>query len=132
MLVLDSGGVSRLAKQSRRSAALIAALRDASLWPPVVPSVVLVECTEGHAGRDALVNRLLKTCDVVEEVAERLARRAAWLRRRARRGSAVGAPSCQTLRARLGTAEIPVPTSHGTTDVRGTCAGMRRRELSNC
>ena len=91
MLVLDSGGVSRLAEQSRRSAALIAALRDASLWPPVVPSVVLVECTEGHAGRDALVNRFLKTCDVVEEVAERLARRAAWLRRWARRGSAVDA-----------------------------------------
>lgn len=91
MLVLDSGGVSRLAEQSRRSAALIAALRDASLWPPVVPSVVLVECTEGHAGRDALVNRFLKTCDVVEEVAERLARRAAWLRRRAHRGSAVDA-----------------------------------------
>ena len=91
MLVLDSGGVSRLAEHSRRSAALIAALRDASLWPPVVPSVVLVECTEGHAGRDALLNRFLKTCDVVEEVAERLARRAAWLRRRARRGSAVDA-----------------------------------------
>ncbi|HEX6051861.1 MAG TPA: hypothetical protein VFZ21_21480, partial [Gemmatimonadaceae bacterium] len=91
MLVLDSGGVSRLAEQSRRSAALIAALRDASLWPPVVPSVVLVECTEGHAGRDALVNRFLKTCDVVEDVAERLARRAAWLRRRAHRGSAVDA-----------------------------------------
>ena len=91
MLVLDSGGVSRLAEQSRRSAAIIAALRDASLWPPVVPSVALVECTEGHAGRDALVNRFLKTCDVVEEVAERLARRAAWLRRRARRGSAVDA-----------------------------------------
>ncbi len=91
MLVLDSGGVSRLAEQSRRSAALIVALRDASLWPPVAPSVVLVECTEGHAGRDALVNRLLKTCDVVEEVGERLARRAAWLRRRARRGSAVDA-----------------------------------------
>lgn len=91
MLVLDSGGVSRLAEQSRRSAALIAALRNASLWPPVVPSVVLIECTEGHAGRDALVNRFLKTCDVVEEVGERLARRAAWLRRRARRGSAVDA-----------------------------------------
>jgi len=91
VLVLDSRGVSRLAEQSRCSAALIAALRDASLWPPVVPSVVLVECTEGHAGRDALVNRFLKTCDVVEEVEERLARRAAWLRRRARRGSAVDA-----------------------------------------
>lgn len=91
MLVLDSGGVSRLAEQSRRSAALIAALRDALLWPPIVPSVVLVECTEGHAGRDAATNRFLKTCDIVEELDEVLARRAALLRRRARRGSAVDA-----------------------------------------
>jgi hypothetical protein len=70
---------------------LIAALRDASLWPPVVPSVVLVECTEGHAGRDAGTNRFLKTCNIVEELSEPLARRAALLRRRARRGSAVDA-----------------------------------------
>ena len=91
MLVLDSGGVSRLAEQSRRSTALIAAFRDASLWPPIVPSVVLVECTEGHAGRDAVANRFLKTCDIVEELGEPLARRAALLRRRARRGSAVDA-----------------------------------------
>jgi hypothetical protein len=53
--------------------------------------VVLVECLEGHAGRDALANRFLKTCDVVEEIPEPLARRAAALRRRARRGSAVDA-----------------------------------------
>jgi hypothetical protein len=91
VLVLDSGGVSRLADQSRRSAALIAALRDALLWPPVVPSVVLVECTEGRAGRDAVTNRFLETCDIVEELNEPLARRAALLRRRARRGSAVDA-----------------------------------------
>jgi hypothetical protein len=91
VLVLDSGGVSRLAEQSRHSAALIAALREAALWPPVVPSVVLVECTEGHAGRDAVTNRFLKTCDIVEELGEPLARRAALLRRRAHRGSAVDA-----------------------------------------
>jgi predicted nucleic acid-binding protein len=57
----------------------------------LVPSVVLVECLEGHAGRDAGENRFLKTCDIVEEVPEPLARRAAILRRRARRGSAVDA-----------------------------------------
>ena len=91
MLVLDSGGVSRLAEQSRRSAALITALREASLWPPVVPSIVLVECTEGHAGRDAVTNRFLKTCDISETVSESLARRAAILRRHSRRGSAVDA-----------------------------------------
>jgi predicted nucleic acid-binding protein len=53
--------------------------------------VVLVECLQGHAGRDATENRLLKTCDVVEKIPDSLARRAAFLRRRARRGSAVDA-----------------------------------------
>ena len=91
MLVLDSGAVSRLAERSRFSAALILALRHEGLWPPAVPSVVLVECLQGHGARDAAANRLLKTCDVVESVSEGLARRAAWLRRRARRGSAVDA-----------------------------------------
>lgn len=91
MLVLDSGAVSRLAERSRYAAALIQALRDEGVWPPVVPSVVLVECLQGHAGRDAIANRFLKTCDVVESVREPLARRAALLRRRARRGSAVDA-----------------------------------------
>lgn len=46
---------------------------------------------QGHAGRDALANRFLKTCDVVEEIPEPLARRAALLRRQARRGAAVDA-----------------------------------------
>jgi len=91
VLVLDSGAISRLAERSRQAAALIFALREQGLWPPVVPSVVLVECLQGHARRDALANRLLKTCDVVEEIPEPLARRAALLRRQARRGSAVDA-----------------------------------------
>jgi hypothetical protein len=46
---------------------------------------------QGHPGRDVLANRFLKTCDLVEEVTEPLARRAALLRRQARRGSAVDA-----------------------------------------
>jgi hypothetical protein len=91
VLVLDSGGVTRLAERSPQAAALILAFREEDLWPPVVPSVVLVECLQGHPGRDALANRLLKTCDILEEVAEPLARRAAQLRRLARRGSAVDA-----------------------------------------
>jgi hypothetical protein len=90
-LVLDSGAVTRLAERSRQSAALIVALRDEGLWPPMVPSVVLVECLQGHAARDAIANRFLKTCDVVEEVPEAVARRAAHLRRLARTGSAVDA-----------------------------------------
>jgi hypothetical protein len=91
MLVLDSGGVSKLAERSRQAAALIITLREQQLWPPFIPSIVLVECLQGHAGRDAMTNRFLKTCDVVEETPESLARRAALLRRRAGKGSAVDA-----------------------------------------
>lgn len=91
MLVLDSGGVTRLAERSKQTLALILALRQAGLWPPRVPSVVLVECLQGHAGRDALENKFLKTCDIAPTVSETLARRAALLRRLARRGSAVDA-----------------------------------------
>jgi predicted nucleic acid-binding protein len=91
VLVLDSGGVSKLAQQSRDSLALIVAFREQGLWPPSVPSVVLTECLQGQAGRDANVNRFLKTCEIAELVPESLARRAALLRRLAKRGSAVDA-----------------------------------------
>jgi hypothetical protein len=91
VLVLDSGGVTRLAERSQQTIALILALRQEDLWPPLVPSIVLTECLHGHPGRDALANRFLKTCDIVEEIGEPLARRAALLRSRARRGSAVDA-----------------------------------------
>ncbi len=90
-LVLDSGGVSLLARHSKDSAARIRALLRAGLWPPVVPSVVLVECLHGHAGRDAPTNQFLKTCDIIEEVTEAIARRSAQLRRLAKTGSAVDA-----------------------------------------
>src|SRR5437773_6060821 len=91
MLVLDSGAVTRLAERSSRAAALIAALRAEGLWPPVVPSVVLIECLTGEGSRDAVHNRFLRTCDVADSVPVPLARRAAWLRARARSGSAVDA-----------------------------------------
>jgi predicted nucleic acid-binding protein len=91
MLILDSGAVSRLAERSREALALIVSLREAGLWPPKVPSIVLVECLQGHAGRDANENRFLKTCEIVPATPEPLARRAALLRRLARRGSAVDA-----------------------------------------
>lgn len=91
MLVLDAGGVSRLAERSRSAAALLITLRGAGLWPPVVPSAVLVESLTGHVGRDVSPNRLLKGCDVVTELPEPLARRAAALRHQARSGSAVDA-----------------------------------------
>ena len=91
MLVLDSGAVTRLAERSARAAALIAALRAEGLWPPVVPSVVLIECLTGEGSRDAARNRFLRTCDVTDSVPVPLARRAAGLRARARAGSAVDA-----------------------------------------
>lgn len=91
MLILDSGAVSQLAKRSRRALAMIAALREKGRWLPAVPAVVLVECLQGHAGRDANENRLLKVYEVFPAVPESLARRAALLLRLARRGSAVDA-----------------------------------------
>lgn len=91
MLVLDSGAVSALARRTPRASATLHALRGADLWPPVVPTVVLVECLRGDAGKDAVTNRFLKTCLVDAVVTERRARRAAELRRRAGRGSAIDA-----------------------------------------
>lgn len=91
MLVLDSGGVSRLSARTKTAAALIAALVDQQLWPPVVPTMVLVESLHGESGRDANTNRFLKTCIIEVQVSEAAARRAAQLRRLAQTGSAVDA-----------------------------------------
>lgn len=91
MLILDSGGVTFLAKRNQDAVAAIRALVRDGQWPPQVPSVVLVESTTGRQSDDARVNRLLKTCDVVEHLPMALARRAGELRHLARRGSAVDA-----------------------------------------
>jgi len=56
-----------------------------------VPSIVLIECLTGRQRSDANINRFLKTCEIVERVLERTARRAASLRVQAGRGSAVDA-----------------------------------------
>jgi len=91
VLVLDSGGLSFLARRDQETVAIIRALVADGLWPPAVPSVVLAESVTGRQRNDATVNRLLKTCDVGEELSESLARRAGELRYKARRGSAVDA-----------------------------------------
>jgi hypothetical protein len=91
MLVLDSGGITRLSSRTKSALALIRSLVDEGLWPPVVPTMVLVESLQGDAARDANANRFLKTCIVQTEVTPAIARRAAELRRRARAGSAVDA-----------------------------------------
>jgi hypothetical protein len=91
VLVLDSGGLSRLSQRNRGAAALIEAFRAEGVWPPVVPTVVIAESTTGTARTDTNVNRLLKSCDVDPVVAERTARRAGHLRALARRGSVIDA-----------------------------------------
>lgn len=91
LLVLDSGGVTRLARRSVEALAQIQALREEELWPPVVPSIVLVECLTGRQRTDTNVNRFLKTCQILERLPEGLGRRAAALRAQAHTGSAVDA-----------------------------------------
>jgi hypothetical protein len=91
VLIVDSGGVSVLAERSTQAAALITVFKRQGLWPPLVPSVVLVECLSGRPDRDVRTNRFLKICDVRTMPGEKLARRAAHLRGLARRGSAVDA-----------------------------------------
>jgi hypothetical protein len=91
MLVLDSGGLTHLATRSSASLAMIRSLRREGLWPPVVPTMVVVESLPARLGPDAVVNRFLHTCLVEESVPLSLARRAAEIRRQARRGSAVDA-----------------------------------------
>jgi hypothetical protein len=91
VLVLDSGAFGRLSERTRKSLALIEEFRKAGLWPPVIPTMVLVESLQGHPGRDANANRFLKTVLTDDGVDVDVARRAAELRRRAKRGSAVDA-----------------------------------------
>lgn len=91
MLILDSGGVTRLSARSKPALALIRSFVDEGLWPPIVPTMVLVESLQGDLARDANANRFLKTCIIKSEVTPDIARRAAELRRRARTGSAVDA-----------------------------------------
>lgn len=91
MLVLDGGSVDRLAVRNQQAEERLLVLRRRDLWPPTVPSIVLVECLTGDQRRDAAANRFLKACNVVDEVSVPLARRAARLRSRAGRGSAVDA-----------------------------------------
>lgn len=90
-VLLDSGGLTAASERSPRALALLCELRDAGIWPPIVPTPVLVESLTGDGRRDARTSQFLKTCEVLDRVPERVARRAALLRTRARRGSAVDA-----------------------------------------
>ncbi len=70
---------------------MIAVFMRDGIWPPVLPSVVLIECLSGRQRTDALTNQFLKTCEIVEELPRQLARRAGILRTSAGRGSAIDA-----------------------------------------
>lgn len=91
VLVLDSGAVTAFAERSTAALALQVELRREGLWPPKVPTAVLIESLTGNGPRDAETYRFLKSCDLVDILPEPLARRAATLRTKARRGSAVDA-----------------------------------------
>lgn len=90
-LVLAGGGVAFLAERSGRALAQIRALARLGLWPPLVPQAVLVDCLTGDTDRDRAVERFLRTCHIVGELAPDRLRRAAWLRTAAGRGTAVEA-----------------------------------------
>jgi len=89
--VLDAGAVRRLADRSPRSAVTLAALRDRGLWPARVPSVAVAEALTGDIEADRAVEAFLRCCDVVESIDGALARRAAWLRAAANRGTVADA-----------------------------------------
>lgn len=91
MLILDSGGLSKLAARNKAAVTLIRAFMAEGLWPPVVPTMVLIESLLGDGRRDANANRFLKTCLLQDSVSPPVARRAAQLRRLAKAGSAVDA-----------------------------------------
>jgi len=91
VLVLDAAAVRRLAERTPRTVALLDALLDAGLWPAVVPAVVVAECLTGDEATDAGTEALLACCDIRTDVDLAVARRAAWLRTAAGRGSAADA-----------------------------------------
>ncbi|GGK59076.1 hypothetical protein Ppa06_17750 [Planomonospora parontospora subsp. parontospora] len=82
-LILDSGAVTFLSDQSPDAIAVLRRLRAREIWPPLIPSVVLVECLTGNAGRDAKVNRFPPARNPRVELPMELARRAATLRTKA-------------------------------------------------
>lgn len=90
-IILDSAAVTAFAAEPRRLAAWMRSQRREDAWLAAIPSVVLVECLTGDAGRDARVNQFVKTCEILEVVPTAIARSAARLRSSARRGSAIDA-----------------------------------------
>ena len=87
-LVLDAGGLTALAGNRAR----LEELRRRDEWPPIVPSVVLVEALTGDHRRDFHENRLLRLCEI-ESADEDVARQAARLRAAAAAAGGARVPS---------------------------------------
>jgi predicted nucleic acid-binding protein len=85
-LILDSGGISALARDRDK----LAVIRRRGEWPPEVPAVTLVEALTGDSRRDVAANRLLRTCIVVD-VDQATCRKAAQLRTATRRAGSISA-----------------------------------------
>jgi hypothetical protein len=76
VLIVDSGGFTRLSSRTKPALALIRSMVNEGLWPPIVPTMVLIESLQGDPGKDANANRFLKTCVLQSEVTPATARRA--------------------------------------------------------
>jgi hypothetical protein len=87
VLVLDRGGIDVLSHRSSRSAAMIRALRNHDIWPPVVATMVVAESLYGDPQSDSSTLRFLRTCVVDDHVPSGIARRAAELLRRTGHGT---------------------------------------------
>ena len=90
MIVLDSGGISKLSNRSLDSLALLKQLSTLN-EVMVVPTSVLVECLHGNSPKDAPTFRFLQKCVLQEVLLLGTAQRAAELRRKSGHGSAVDA-----------------------------------------
>ncbi len=101
VIVLDAGAVTAFAHPNQRRRERLIALRQATDQPFIVPTTVVAEVVTGVGPRDAHVNRLLQGCEIIP-LTELVARRAAALRHRARRGSVVDASVVATAEIRGG------------------------------
>ena len=90
MIVLDSGGVTKLAERTLEALALLKKLRELDSLL-IVPTVVMVESLHGNSPIDANTHRFLRTCVIEETLPVSIATRAAELRRLSRHGSVVDA-----------------------------------------
>lgn len=105
-LVLDSGGVSALAGQRAR----LAALRRRDHWPPVIPVAVLVESLTGDHRRDCQVNRLLALSQL-RTLDETQSRQAAQLRTATGRASQISAVDALVIALAATVSDLIVLTS---------------------